>query len=228
MANRAFRWKRGLVGGLALLVATGLGMAGLSGCGAPAYTYVADSPAKTYLKVPNSWHQLKTSSLSNVIQAQLGNVSGTSGLWYTAYDAAQAPSAQNFLEFKASKPFVLAEVVPLPTQAMNIISYDVLRDFLLPVTTNARQSMASQGNSQLSNFQLLRDDTVTAKGGVHGVRETFQYTYQGATDIWDEDVLTNANQDTVYFLVVHCTDSCYTTNQKDIDTVMSSFTVGSS
>jgi hypothetical protein len=46
-------------------------------------------------------------------------------------------------------------------------------------------------------------------------------------DTWDEDVLTNANQTVVYFLMVHCTNSCYSQNQADINTVMSSFTVGS-
>jgi hypothetical protein len=41
-------------------------------------------------------------------------------------------------------------------------------------------------------------------------------------------VLTNANQTTVYYLVVHCTATCYTQNQKDIDAILSSFNVGSS
>jgi hypothetical protein len=226
LANRAFRSKRGLVGGLALLVATGLAVTGLSGCGAPSYTYVADSAAKTYYKVPAGWHSLSGSTLDDQVHTQLGNLAG-SGLWYTAYDAAQSPSGQNFSDFKLTKPFVAAEVVPLPQPAVNVISYDVLRDWWLPVTANTRQAAASQG-SPLSNFGWLRDDQVTSKGGVHGVRETFQYTLGGVTDTWDEDVLTNANQTTVYFLIVHCTTSCYTQNRKDIDTVLSSFTVGSS
>jgi len=74
----------------------------------------------------------------------------------------------------------------------------------------------------------LRDQTITGKQGVHGVRETFQYTFPGGVaDTFDEDVLTNADQTVVYFLMVHCTNSCYSQNQTNIDTVMSSFTVGS-
>jgi hypothetical protein len=227
LTNRAFRFRRGLVGGLALLVATGLAMTGLSGCGAPAYTYVADSPAKTYYKVPSGWHSLSGSSLDDQVHTQVMNLAGTSGLWYTAFDADQSPSGQNFIDFRVSKPFVAAEVVPLRQQAVDIVSYDFLRDFLLPVTTNSRQAAAQQGNP-LSNFSWLRDDQVTGKGGVHGVRETFQYTLNGVADTWDEDVLTNANQNTVYFLVAHCTTTCYAQNRKDIDAVLSSFTVGSS
>jgi hypothetical protein len=63
---------------------------------------------------------------------------------------------------------------------------------------------------------------------VHGVRETFQYTFPGGIiDTFDEDVLTNADQTVLYLIQVHCTDACYSQNQNSIDTVMSSFTVGS-
>jgi hypothetical protein len=225
LANRAFRSKRGLVGGLALLVAAGLGMAGLSGCGAPAYTYVADSAAKTYYKVPNSWHAISKKSMNAALAAAGGS---GDGIWLTAFDGTKSPAADHFLSFKLSKPFVFSEVGQLNQDAANSLSYNSLRDFLLPVTATQRQSVAASGSFPLTDFKLLRDDTITSKGGVHGVRETFQYAYQGVTDIWDEDVLTNANQDTVYFLIVHCSDTCYGQNQADINTVLSSFTVGSS
>jgi hypothetical protein len=224
LANRAFRSRRGLVGGLVLLVATGLGMAGLSGCGAPAYTYVADSAAKTYYKVPNDWHPISKEKMNAALAAAGGS---GAGIWLTAFDGTKTPAADHFLSFQVTKPFVFSEIGQLNSDASNSLSYNSLRDFMLPVTATQRQSVAASGSFPLTDFKLLRDDTITAKGGVHGVRETFQYTYQGVTDTWDENVLTNANQDTVYFLIVHCTDSCYTQNQADINTVMSSFTVGS-
>jgi hypothetical protein len=63
---------------------------------------------------------------------------------------------------------------------------------------------------------------------VHGVRETFQYTFPtGQSDTFDEDSLTNADQTVVYYLLVHCTNACYAQNQSAIDTVMTSFTIGS-
>jgi NADH:ubiquinone oxidoreductase subunit D len=109
----------------------------------------------------------------------------------------------------------------------NEISYNVLRDFMLPVTSTSRDQDAASG-FPLTNFKSLRDQTITAQQGVHGVRETFQYTFPGGVvDTFDEDVLTNADQTIVYFLMVHCTDACYSQNQNNINTVMSSFTVGS-
>ena len=63
---------------------------------------------------------------------------------------------------------------------------------------------------------------------MHGVRETFEYTDGIVTDTFDEVALTNADQTEVYLLVLHCTSTCYSNNQTQINDVMSSFTVRSS
>ena len=201
-----------------------LATVGLSACGAPSYTYVADSAAKAYYKVPTQWHQISQQDLNAALKAE--GASGD-GIWSTAFDASTSPSGSNFLAPALSKPFVFAEIgTPSPTVSAEI-SYNLLRDFMLPVTSDARQQDAASG-FPLTNFKQLRDQTITASQGVHGVRETFQYTFPGGVvDTFDEDVLTNADQTEVYFLMVHCTDSCFSQNQNNIDTVMSSFTVGS-
>jgi len=222
--NRAFRSTRGLVGGLAVLLVAVLTTIGLSGCGAPQYTYVADSSAGTFYKVPHAWHQISQKSLNAALVAAGGS---GAGVWSTAYDADSAPSADHFLAANVGQPFVFAEVGTLAPTVSAELSYNMLRDFMLPVTSSARQADAQSG-FPLTNFKQLRDDTITGKQGVHGVRETFQYTFpNGVADTFDEDVLTNANQTVVYFLMVHCTNACYTGNQTNINTVMSSFTVGS-
>lgn len=224
MANRAFRSPRGLVGGLALLFAAVIGTTGLTACGAPSYTYVADSSAGTYYKVPYAWHRISQQSLNTALQAVGGS---GAGVWSTAFDAGNSPSANHFLDGSVSQPFLFAEVGQVSSTVSNALSYNMLRDFMLPVTSNSRQQDAESG-FPLTNFKQLRDQTITGSQGVHGVRETFQYTFPGgASDTFDEDVLTNADQTVVYFLIVHCTNSCYSQNQKDINTVMSSFTVGS-
>jgi hypothetical protein len=201
-----------------------LATVGLSACGAPSYTYVSDSAAKAYYKVPTEWHQISQKDLNAALTAAGGSANG---VWSTAFDASTAPSGSNFLAPSISKPFVFAEVGTLSSTVSAEISYNVLRDFMLPVTSTARQQDAASG-FPLTNFKQLRDQTISAKGGVHGVRETFQYTFPGGVvDTFDESVLTNADQTVVYFLMVHCTDSCYAQNSSNINTVMSSFTVGS-
>jgi hypothetical protein len=197
-------------------------MIGLSACGAPAYTYVADGSAGTYYKVPTQWHQLSQKNLDAALTAE--GLSGD-GIWSTAFDAASTPSGGDFLGPDLAKPFVWAEVGTLSATASAEVSYNMLRDFMLPVSSSGRQE---DTDFPLTGFKSLRDQTITAPQGVHGVRETFQYTFPtGEVDTFDEDSLTNADQTVVYYLLVHCTNACYEQNQNAINTVMTSFTIGS-
>ena len=219
MASKAHHIAKGLVGGCALL----LGVT-LSGCAAPQFTYVANSGTNTYFKVPYGWHKISDSSLSSELQTETGS---SGGGWQVAYEAGHKPTAGDFLSFGTAQPFVFAEVGQLSSTASNALSYDTLRDFFLPVTSTARQNAASSG-FPLTGFKQIRDQMLTLGQGVHGVRETFNYTYTGGiTDTFDEVALTNADQTVVYLLVLHCTTSCYSKDQTQINDVMSSFTIRS-
>ncbi len=219
MASMAHRVAKGLVGGCVLL----LGVT-LSGCGAPQYTYVANSSESTYFKVPHGWHQINGDALQRAMEAVLGGNAGAA--WQVAYEAGSKPDANDFLSFGAGQPFVFAEIGTLSSTASQELSYDSLRDFFLPVTSTARQNVPS--GFPLTGFKQIRDENLTPGLGVHGVRETFDYTYEGSTDTFDEVALTNAEQTVVYFLMLHCTTSCYSNDQTEINDVMSSFTVRSS
>jgi len=221
LASKAHRVAKGLVGGCALLLGVTVTV---SGCGAPQYTYVANSGASTYFKVPHGWHKISDSSLTSELRAATG---GSGGGWMVAYEAGGMPTATDFLSFNTSHPFVFAEIGTLTSAASNQLSYDTLRDFFLPVTSTARTNAAQQG-FPLTSFQQIRDQVLTLRQGVHGVRETFDYTYTGGiADTFDEIALTNADQTVVYLLVLHCETSCYSHDQTDINTVMSSFTIRS-
>lgn len=196
-------------------------MAGLAACGAPSYTYVADSSANTYFKVPYGWHAVSQSALANALKT-----SGT-GAWVSAFgeDAATA-SPNSILSFDIDRPFVFAEVGQLSSSASASLSYDGLEDIFLPVTSDARSAEGSQ--LPVTDFRLLQQSMLTPGQGVHGVQVVYDYTYQdGTTDTFDQVALTNADQTEVYLLVVHCTTSCYSQNQQAINTIMSSFTVRS-
>jgi hypothetical protein len=214
----AHRVVKGLVGGCALL----LGVT-VTGCGAPQYTYVANSSQSTYFKVPYGWHQINAGALSKAMEAVLG--SAGSG-WQVAYQAGSKPNANDFLSFGADQPFVFAEIGALNSTASQSLSYDALRDFFLPVSSTARGD--EPAGFPLTGFKQIRDEVLTPGLGVHGVRETFDYTYEGSTDTFDEIALTNAEDTSVYFMVLHCTTSCYSADQTEINDVMSSFTIRSS
>jgi len=217
LASRTLRRVgRGLAGLTALLVGVTV-----AGCAAPQFTYVANSSAETYFKVPYSWHKIDGAALSK----ELGS---SSGAWSVAYDAGTAPSASHAFSFGISQPFVFALVGQLNSTESNEISYNGLRDFILPVTSAARQS-ATKKSYPLTNFHLLQNSVLEPGQGVHGVRVTFDYTYpDGSVDTFDQVALLNADSTKVYVLMIHCQTACYSKHLSEINTVMTSFTVRSS
>ena len=218
MASMAHRVAKGLVGGCALL----LGVT-VTGCGAPQYTYVANTSQSTYFKVPNGWHKIS----GDALQKEEAQLQYPAGGWQVAYEAGGSPAASDFLGFGSDQPFVFAEIGPLTQAGSQDLSYNVLRDIFLPVTSTARQN--EPAGYPLTGFKQIRDQNLTQGLGVHGVRETFEYTLNGGlTDTFDEIALTNAEDTVVYFLVLHCTTSCYSSDQTQINDVMSSFTIRSS
>jgi hypothetical protein len=198
-----------------------------AGCAAPQFTYIADSSANTYFKVPYSWHRISDVSLAAQFKT-LGSTLGTNGSWDIAYDAAPVPAALHLFSPNATKPFVFAFVAPLPPAASRTLSTDGLRDVVLPVTSAGRLA-AGQGSAfPLTHFHLLRDTVIKPGPQVHGVSDTFEYTYPGGiTDTFGKVALTNSDKSLLYVLMVHCKAVCYSENRDQIDTIMSSFTVRS-
>jgi hypothetical protein len=194
----------------------------VTGCAAPQFTYVTNSDAHTYFKVPGAWSQIKGSALAAATKS-----TPSSTVWSVGYDGDLKPAAAHVLGATDAAPFVYSVVAPLNQTTTNALSYNELRDFFLPVTAAARAADAKSG-FPLTDFHLLRDATVTLAQGVHGVRVTFQYTYPGiGANTFDQVALTNADDTEVYLLLVHCLASCYSKHQSQIDTVMNSFTVRS-
>jgi hypothetical protein len=210
-------------GGLGVLLVAGVA----AGCAAPQFTYVADSSASTYFKVPYGWHKISDGSLAAQLKTPGTLLGPGSGAWEIAYDAAQAPAAVHLFSPAATQPFAFAFVAPLSASASSAMSYNGLRDVLLPVTSAARAA-ATQGKFPLTGFRLLRDTVVKPGPGVHGVWDTYTYTYPGGiTDTFDQVALTNSDKSQLYVLLVHCVAACYSQERNQFNTIMSSFTVRS-
>ena len=218
MASKTSRIGK-VFGGLGVLLVAVIA----TGCAAPQFTYVSDSGANTYFKVPYGWHRISDVSLA----AQFKSL-GT-GAWDIAYDAAPAPAAVHVFSPNAKQPFAFALVAPLPAAASKSLSSDDgLRDVLLPVTSAGRLAVAQGGTFPLTHFRLLRETLIKPGQGVHGVADTFEYTYPGGiTDTFGKVVLTNTHGTQLYVLIVHCVSTCYSQNRAQLDTIMSSFTVRS-
>jgi hypothetical protein len=196
----------------------------LGGCAAPRYTFVADSSAHTYFKVPSGWAKIGNSALATAT----GSAKQKSRAWAVGYDASRQPSAADVLSSVSTQPFAYATVGNISSTATNMLSYNTLRDFFLPVTAAARQTAAKAGTFPLTAFHLLDNSMLTPADGVHGVRVVFDYTYPGGHVVtFDQVALANADDTEVYVLLVHCLATCYRQDRSAINTVMTSFTVRS-
>lgn len=225
MASKTSRIGK-VLGGLGVLLVAAIA----TGCAAPQFTYVSDSGANTYFKVPFGWHRISDVSLAAQFKTPGSALGHATGMWDIAFDADQAPAAVHLFSPNAKQPFAFAFVTPLSATATNDLrrsSYNGLRDVLLPVTSASR-AQAAQGNFPLTHFKLLRDIVLTPGQGVHGVWDTYNYTYPGdITDTFDQVALTNSNSTQLYVLMVHCIATCYSQERHQLDTIMSSFTVRS-
>jgi hypothetical protein len=208
------------------LAAAGL-LAVLAGCGAPAFTYAADSADNAYFKVPSAWRPMDPHALAATQSSELANSAagpaGGSLAWSRAY-AAQWNAQAGSLLTASTEPVVYASVQSLSTRLRESLSFNFMRDLLLPVTANARQQAAASG-SPLTGFTLISSTVITAKDGVRGINELFEYTINGQPDAFDQTVLTNGSTTKLYLLLVQCYQGCFVAHQAQIKAVVDSFTV---
>jgi len=195
-----------------------VGMA-IVGCGAPQFHYVADSADKAYFKVPPSWRQVSPSSL----QAAEGSKSqeGTY-LWSVAYDSAKTPSVDHIFA-PAPTPVAYSSVVSLSSAERNDLSFNSMRDLLLPVTAAARKAAAAN-HENLAGFASLSDQVITENSN-RGIREIFDYDLGTSLETFDLTVVVNSDTTKLYFLLVHCSATCFVADYKQISAVVGSFTV---
>ena len=207
-------------------VLAGAMLAGLAACGAPSYTYAADTTDHAYFKVPAGWQQVDPQALSNAQVALSRSAAGAAGgtfAWSRAYDAAANPSATALL-FGSQTPVVYVSVQDLRSSLREALSFNYMRDLIFPVTAPARQAAAAAGLS-LSGFNLISDTTITTKDGVRGINELYEYNIGGLPDAFDMTVLTNSSTTKLYLLLVQCYQDCFVSHLPQIKAVINSFTV---
>jgi len=202
---------------VAALIIVGVAIAGC----ATQYHYVTDSADKAYFKVPPSWHQVSPASLQSAEgqQSQEGTY-----LWSVAYDSARTPSVSHIFAATAT-PVAYSSVVSLSSAERNDLSFNSMRDLLLPVTAAARKA-ASANHEELGGFASLGDEVLTDSHNDRGIREIFDYDLGPSLETFDLTVLVNSATTKLYFLLVHCTASCFASDYKQISTVVGSYTVG--
>jgi hypothetical protein len=203
-----------------------LAVGALSGCGAPAYTYVADKNDNSYFKVPSSWHQVNAQFVTqaqNLLTRSFAGSAGGTLEWSRAFADTASPSAETLLD-ASSNPVVYASVQDMKLSLRGELSFNVMRDLIFPVTPSAREEAAEAGE-KLEGFQSIGYTLLTDKYDMRGINEVFEYDIGGQPDAFDLTVLTNAQTTKLYLLLVQCYQSCFLAHESQITAVANSFTV---
>ncbi len=208
-------------------------LAGLIGtvaaCGSPNFTYVENSSQRTYFKVPAGWHEIDHSSLDEALSPSDADAAAEARrrrVWAVAYDADASPSALHLFG-ATTEPFAYATVIQFAEADRGAVSFDSLRNFILPVTADARGSAKAMG-FPLQGFELLGDDVLTPGDGIRGVHAVFNYRYpDGSLQTFDQTAYVTDDASRVFILLVRCSARCFQDRHDELNLVARSFTVRS-
>lgn len=196
---------------------------GLTGCGESSKLYPASKSEGVFFSVPTNWKALSTASL-NKYERESTEPEGAARQalvkWQIAYTTNKKLKVPEVFNLTApSQPLVFARVRDLESSEINSVSYNSLRDVIVPVT----QIIAGDDPSA-PDFQILVDQEVVQKGA-RGVQTVYSFSIDDKKQTINQTSLMSNDRTTMYIFVVRCTTECYAKNKKKIEEIVSSFTV---
>ena len=196
---------------------------GLTGCGESSKLYPASKSEGVFFSVPTNWKALSTASL-NKYEKESTEPEGAARQalvkWQIAYTTNKKLKAAEVFNLTApSKPLAFARVRDLESSEINSVSYNTLRDVIVPVT-----QIIEGDDPSAPDFQILVDQEVVQKGA-RGVQTVYSFSIDGKEQTINQTSLMANDRTKLYIFVVRCTTECYAKNKKKIEEIVSSFTV---
>ena len=196
---------------------------GLTGCGESSKLYPASKSEGVFFSVPTNWKALSTASLNKYEKDSTEPEAASRQAlvkWQIAYTTNKKLKVPEVFNLTApSQPLVFARVRDLESSEINSVSYNTLRDVIVPVT----QIIAGDDPSA-PDFQILVDQEVVQKGA-RGVQTVYSFSIDDKEQTINQTSLMSNDRTTMYIFVVRCTTECYAKNKKKIEEIVSSFTV---
>jgi hypothetical protein len=196
---------------------------GLTGCGESSKLYPASKSEGVFFSVPTNWKALSTASL-NKYEKESTEPEGAARQalvkWQIAYTTNKKLKAAEVFNLTApTKPLAFARVRDLESSEINSVSYNTLRDVIVPVT-----QIIEGDDPSAPDFQILVDQEVVQKGA-RGVQTVYSFSIDGKEQTINQTSLMSNDRTKLYIFVVRCTTECYNKNKKKIEEIVSSFTV---
>ncbi len=203
--------------------ALGVLVLSLTGC-SQSQIYAIDKSTGTYVAIPNGWNKIEKSELDKAeskstasdAAEKLANV-----LWHEAYTTSPGVTATQVLNLEAPVgAAVYVRVRALNFNEINSISYNTLRNLLVPLT-----SWLDDPANANPKFVLI-DDYERVEKVARGVRTI--YTFEdaaGVSETVDQTALVSDDRTKIYILVVRATTKYYNKHVDKLLAIGDSFTV---
>ena len=196
-----------------------LAIAGSVGACSSPYTYVENTEANTFFKVPKQWRLFDESEIfsSNISSLSPQQEAATRrAIWLVAFDAHPKPSIRNLLQ-TTKYPNGIARVSSLPDEARDVFSFQALRNVIFPVDETLSQDPQA--------VEILEIQDLVLKDGFRGSRIIFNIRRGENFLTVNQTGLVDSETRSLYLLVVGCEAHCYVQHQKAIDEIVKSWTV---
>ena len=205
-----------------LLISLALAIS-LSACGESSKLYPASKSEGVFFSVPNTWDEISSASL-NKYERETAGTEGESRQalvkWQIAYSTNSKLKVSEVFDLTAPKePLAFARVRDLEGTEINSVSYNSLRDVIVPIT-----SLMNGDDPSAPDFEILADQEVVEKGA-RGVQTIYSFSIDGVKQTINQTALVSNDRTTMYIFVVRCESKCYDKNEKKIAEIVGSFTV---
>ena len=186
--------------------------------------YATDKVSGTYVAIPNGWNKIEKKALdraeskSTAVGAaeKLANV-----VWQEAYSTSPKITPTDVLNLQAPEGAVVyVRVRDLGYDEINSVSYNNLRNLIVPITTWLEDP--AKANSQF----VLLDDYERVEKIARGIRTIYTFgDSEGISETVDQTALVSDDRSRIYILIVRANSKYYEKHAAELQAIGDSFTV---
>ena len=208
--------------GLSLVAVATLCSLVLTGCAQSSQQYGSDTKDGVYFAVPNSWHQISSKDLNH--EESFSTAQGAAERlalvhYQVAFSVDPKFTAKDVLSLTApTQPVVYTRVRGLTNDEIQQVSYNDLRNLVLPLSTWEDGTATS-----IPVYSVATDEEAVQKGG-RGVHTVFSFTSNGVSQTLNQTGWISNDHHMLVMFIARCTTACYTKNQSLIEKIVKSFT----
>lgn len=186
--------------------------------------YSANKASGTYLTVPDGWNkitsaQLRVAEKKSTAQGAAARLAGV--VWQEAYSTTKITKPESVFSLDATDGAVAyVRVRNLNFDELNSVSYNALRNVIVPLTTWL--ATPKEANSGF----LLIDEYERVEKVARGVRSIYTFADpNGVLQTVDQTALVSDDRTRIYLLIIRAPNKYFTKNLKVLQKIGDSFTV---